>query len=1137
MKLIASRNSLSNKNKMFEYIRQDLENNKRVYLIVPEQSTLSTELDVFEYFKFESTIDLKVKSFRSIINEILLKQGGLKLNFLSEASQKLILKIALNQVKDQIKVYDKSLNKEGFSELILDFIKVLKSNLITPDLLLNINEQASYKQELKDKLRDIQLIYKTYQDLVDKSAYDSHDRTNLAIEKIKFMEDYREISFYVDLFSSMSKQELEFIKELDRKSNKLTINVTIDKRLLTSLDSNAPSEASLDDGQVFEVSKSFIKAMDDMNLEFEILENDDHENPQIDYLLRNIFSYKKPGKLDENKALSDIHINRYKNTEEECEMLAININKDIYLNKLRYNNIAVLVTDTDEYYDKIKRQFNLNGISFFMDTHRDLLENPIAKYIKSAVALLGSNFSHDYIVSYLKHSFFELDQYELNIFQNFLAQRRIIGNMIFQDKYFDFDQKKLNKNKKYEEEDRENFEISNRIRNIFIKSISDFGSSIQEITNRRNKKDSLMSYCKKIYNFISLENALLRIKQFEEKLSEVEKNDIIEENRLIWNKFISILDDFSKVDEKLLISFEDFSNYLEEAMSDIKIGIVPPSKDQVVVGDLDRSRFNQIEKLYVLGMTNIFFPKAHTSADLLIEEEKNSLIDCGIEIENTRKKFADKDIFALYNAISKANSKLCFSYSLVNSSNNAMEEASILSYIKPLIKNENYRLNNDDYRDYVYSKSKLSYYLPMTYRRILNDKKISSEEKEFCLDLIDKISGYKSYENIAASIRLRDKYLSQESRLSENARQFAFPDDKRLSISQIEQFVSCPYKHFISYGLRPRQDDSFNMDPLSFGNIAHKSADLFITKYAQNDFESLEELEDVINEDLDQAVLENISQYQLEDAKNKFYIGNLKSMLGVSLYALNKQYKMMMPDKTFTEALYSKDSYALFPGLEYEVDGKIYDMKGIIDRVDQYEVDGRKYFRVIDYKTGNKKFDLLRLYYGLDLQLMVYLYTVTRIQDASPLGAFYMKLNHKFRSLGQDKNLETAVMNKHRLDGILIDNPLVLSRSDSSFMEDSRPNSSLVYIDTRLKDYRKQTNIIGENAFENIFERSNQIIKNSIHEIKSGDIEAKPYRLNDQSPCGYCPYKTICKFKNNNYRNLKALSKEELLEILGVNHE
>ncbi|MDO5027380.1 MAG: PD-(D/E)XK nuclease family protein [Tissierellia bacterium] len=1137
MKVIASRNSLANRDRMFEHIKRDLKDKKRVYLIVPEQSTLSTELDIFEYFEFESTIDLKVKSFRSIVNEILLRQGGLKLNFLSEASQKLILKIAIDQVKDQIKVYAKSLNKEGFSDLVLDFIKLIKSNLLSPESLAAINEKAAYKKELKDKISDLQLIYKAYQDMVDRSAYDSHDRINLAIEKIKLMDQYRDICFYIDLFSNMSKQEIAFIKELDKLSKQVTINVTIDKELIDILDSKAPSEAVVDDGQIFEVSKRFIKSLEAMDMNFECLENDDHENVQVDLLLKKIFSYKKPDKADEDQALSKIYINRYKNTEEECEMLAVNINKDIYLNKLRFKDIAVLVTDTQEYYDKIKRQFSLNNISFFMDTHRDLLENPIAKYIKSAIALLASNFSHEYIVSYLKHAFFELDQYELNIFQNFLSQRRIVGDMIFQDRYFDYGQKKSKRKSRFEEEDKINFEISKKIRDIFLESIADFGTTFSQVAENRNKKDKIITFCKKIYAFLSLDGAINRIKEFEDKLEDLKKNDIIEENRLIWNKFIGILDDFSKIDDQYLISFEDFSSYLEEAMADIKIGIVPPSKDQVLIGDLDRSRFNKIEKLYVIGMTNLYFPKVHTSADLLIDEEKNLLIDNGIEIENTNKKYSDKDMFALYNALSKAKSEIVFTYSLVNSSNQSMENASLISNVEPLIGSGNKRLNNYDYKDYLYSKTKLSYYLPMTYRRIKNGKKITPSERKFCENLIEKIATNEKYRSISNSIQAADRYLIQESRLRPQAAKEAFPDERKLSISQIEKFVSCPYSHFISYGLRPREDSSFNMDPLSFGNIAHESLDIFIREHVRDDFKDAKDIYESMQDDMDQVISENFSQYQLEDYKNRYFIGNLKSILGISFYALKEQYVLMQPDKTYTEALYSDDKYAFFPGLKYEVDGKIYDMKGIIDRVDQYEIDGRKYFRVIDYKTGSKKFDLLRLFYGLDLQLMVYLYTVSRLENSSPLGAFYISLNHRFRSLDDLGKLQGKIMEKHMLDGLLVDDNKALLRSDASFSLDSRPNSNLVKVDSRIKDYKKQKNIISQEVFENIFDNSNRIIKESIHKIKAGDISVKPYRLENMSPCTFCPYRTICKFKNDNYRNLKTLSKDEVLEKLGVENE
>ena len=1133
MKVIVSRNPLAIKQEMFARIKEDLKNKRQVYLIVPEQSTLSTELDVFEYYDFESTIDLKVKSFRSIINEILLKEGGLKLDYLSEFSQKLLLKMAINEVRDQIKVYDKSLKEDGFAKLILDFIKVIKSNLISPDQFREINDQASYSQTLKDKMADVSLIYAAYQRLVSKSSYDGHDRVDLAISKIPKMKDYQNISFYIDQFSNMSKQEIELITQLDQISNNLCLNITMDPRLIPSLDSQVPSEVVIDDGAVFEVSRRFLRALGHGGLSFIEVKDDSHVNPQIDYLLKKIFSYKKPEKLDEDQALDQIFIKRYKNSDEETEALAINIAKDIFEKNLSYKDIAVVVTDQAEYYDKIKRQFKLNNLSFFMDSHRDLLENPIAKYIKSAIALLGSNFSYEFIVSYMKQAFFSIDQYKLNIFQNFLAQRRIVGDMIFKDKYFEFDQKKLRKDDRYKEEDELNFEIANEVRNIFLESISEF----EEDFEHDDRKDSMLAWSKRIYEFISLDAALERIGTYEEELKGLDKAEILEENRLIWNKFMEILDDFSKVDSEYSISFEDFSKYLEDALGDIKIGIVPPSKDQIQIGDLDRSRFSKVKKIYVVGFTNRYFPKSHNSPDILIEEEKEDLIDAGIDIENTNKKYADKDIFALYNAISKASDQLVFSYSLVNSSNEAMEEASILKYIQVLVKKKNIDLFGGSYLDNIYSKTRLSHYLPTLYRRIANKQELDKSEKNFVLSLVAALQTKKDYQTIYNSIALSDKMLVKKDRLSDKALAFAFPEEARLSVSQIENYVQCPYKHYISYGLKPREDSTFNMDAMSFGNIAHKSVDSFIKKHAREDFESQDQVEEALLDDFEEARDENISSYQLEDPRNRYYIKNLRAMLSVSCFALSEQYKLMDPDETLTEAYYGHGPFARFPALSYQVDGKTYDLSGIIDRVDVYELDGKKYYRVIDYKTGNKYFDLLKVFYGLDIQLMVYLYTVTKLEESKPLGAFYMKLNHRYRQMGQDEDLDQLIMDKHLLDGLATDDLSILMKSDKSFSPDSIPNSLVVKLARNKKDYLKQDAIISEDQFDSVFKRVNSLVEDNIHKIKTGQIQVEPYKLKKKIPCEYCAYRSICKFGYNKYRNLEPMSKEEIFENLGGSHE
>lgn len=1132
MKIIASRNSSSNKKYMFDQIEKDLRAGRSVYYVVPEQFTLSTELELFDALQLQSIVDLKVKSFRSIINEILVTCGGARLNFLSEQAQKLILKISISQVEKDLKVYKKACHEEGFVALVHNFIKTLKSNMIRPeDLKQRINE-SSYRDLLKDKLWEIYLIYDVYQKHVDKSSYDSQDRIDLAIDKVKLMENFRGISFYFDQFASMSRQEIKLIEEIENLSKDLYFSLVLDPKLIGNLDKGSIVEAEVEDGAVFEVSRKLLRSLYEIDLDFVALKDSKHVNEDIDRMLRRVFSYRIPGEIEDSKAIQNVYINRFKNTKEECENIVAQINKSAYKDGLRYRDIAVVVSDQGEYYDELSRQLTLNKIPFFMDRHRSLLENPVAKYIKSAISLLGSPFSYEDITAYIKQGFFDIEQDKLNIFQNYIKERKIIGNMIFEDRYFQFSREDDIGKYRYLEEDRANCLIAKEVRDIFIESISTFGSNFEEIKENRDKKATIKYFCTRIYEFISMPQAFSRIIDFEESLKGQAKNELLEENRLVWNKFIEILDDFSNVDMDIDLSYEEFSKYLQESIAEIKIGIVPPSQDQVLIGNLERSRFMHVKRMYVLGLSNKFFPKSHQEADIFLEGEKEELIQSGIDIDNTHKSYTDKDMFALYTVFSKALEEIHISYSLINSSNESMEQSSIVNYIVPVINRAHINYGQESYKDNIYSKNKLIYYIPTMWRKYESGNGgVDEKEYNFIYTLIKKIEGKEEYAGIINSIKPENRFQEKNKELGLEAIKEVYTDDMKFSISQIESFNQCPYRHFISYGIKPREDTSFDMDSMSFGNITHKTVDQFVRSYDYREYANQEQVLDVISEDFDKNVKEYILDYQLEDSRNEYYIDRLRDMLGVSCYILSQQLKILKPDKIYTEVKYG--DRGVFPPLSYNVDHVEYKMAGVIDRVDEYDIDGEKYRRIIDYKTGSKAFDLNRVYQGLDIQLLVYLYTVSNNFNGKAIGAYYEKLNHKYREAGDSDNVDTKILKKHYIEGISISDVKILSKVDSSFEDEGRETSKVLKNGGTSKDYLKRGNFVEEKVFNGLFKHINDSVEESISNITKGDIEVKPYRLDKESPCRFCSYKAICKFKNDNYKILEKLKDEDIIEKLG----
>ena len=1126
MQVLISRNPLNNQKYIHENIAKDLKAGRQVYYVVPEQFTLSTEQEIFRALNKKSIVDLKIKSFRSIINEVLTYTGLINANFLTDTSQKFIIKLVLESIKEDLKLYSKNIEDEGFIDLLMAFLKTLKGNLTRPsDLDLIINNLG--ESQLATKLKDIKIIYETYEKYLAKSKFDSNDKIDLAIENISRIQRYKETVFYFDQFNTMPKQEIQLMQEITKISPNVVTAVTIDKNAIKD---RVNYRFNTTDSEIFQVSQSFIKELEGFIKPEYIFLDDNHENKQINLVLNNLFSYKPAP----NANLDKIFLNRYKTTSEEVDALAINISKDIFEDGLRYKDIAVAVAEGNEYFNKIKRTFLINELPFFIDAKRNLLENPLAKYLKSALSLLSGNFATSDIINYLKQAFFQIDDYKLNIFQNYLEQRKIRGKMIFDDKYFalgDSFKEDTYKNR-YKDEDIYNLDLVNEVRGVFLDSIEKYSDDYDFITNK-NSKDNIKNHAQKIYSFVSATGILQKIKEYETWILDQNNLEISEENRLVWNSFVQILDDFVAVDPSVEISFQKFTKYLDAAIDQIEIGIVPPSIDQILVGDFNRSRFQQKKKIYILGLTDLYFPKAHTESDIFIDHEKNILKELGINIENMADFKNDKDIFALYNIISKVMENLSASYSLINSSNEAMGQAQIISRLEDMIDLNQNNLAGIDYKDYVYSKNIMSYKIPESIRRINASNEFDQEEFNFYTNLYKELDKNEKYNSIVEPVKLADRWLVPGKVISDKSLHALYKDGKTFSVSEIENFRKCAYKHFIDYGLRPRQVKSYKVDALDYGNIAHKTLESFVKKDVNID--DLNEF----NQDFDQAfyqgVEEYIEEYKSEDARNSFFLDAFKKGLGVSAYEIKNKLNKSQPDRILTEVRYGKGG--LFPEVNYKVDGKTYAMSGIIDRADEFYINGKKYYRIIDYKTNNTSFDLSKVYNGFSLQLLVYLYAVlSKDKDTSIIGGFYNRLNHKYLNI-LDGDLNKVYKEVHLLDGLVMDDFEALSQSDQTFKANAKENSEIIKFSGRSYDYNKKSNVYNKEIFGFLIERVNEFIVDSIRKINAGKIEAHPVKETNSTACDYCEYRHICKFNNIDFNYVPSISASEIKAMWEAENE
>lgn len=1146
MKLLLSRHLEQNKEVFYSSIKEKLNNNEMVYIIVPEQFTLGTEIEAYDKLNIESTFNLRIKSFKTIINEVLHNNGGRGYKFISDSTKFIIIQSILLDKRNELEVFKKNIYDKELIELLIKFIEEMETNDYGVEEIERLIEYGNLSKELKNKLTDVLVILKSFMNLLKESNFSIESMEDIAITNIKNMDKYRDINFYVYRFHDMSRKELKLLSEINKIAKETNISITIDDRLVVPDLDGKFYDHLVYDSEVFSISQKFIESLkrDEFNNNIEFIannkKNDDCDD--IDIFLENVFSFDLDfviRKFNENtNKLSNITLRRTKNTEEEVENLVVEINKFIREGH-KFNDIAILVTYSTEYYPIIKRLFQLNDFPFFIDENRSLLDNAMIKNIKSCISLINFKLSTISIIQFLKNSFLQIEDEKIDDFQSFIERGKIYGNMLFDDKYFQT-QKRKEKNIRYEEEDLLQLENVREVLNVF-RDIINSVPNLKEIITKKMNLD-MKEYVQVLFALLTNKYSTQGYEYYKENLNFENKEQLISENKIIWERFVETLDELYNVEFNEKFDLDILSDILYASIDNFKIGIIPPSKDQIIIGDPLRSRFNKVKKLFVLGMSNLYYPISTNNIDLLSDEEKNELISLDrdvfsipIDLTTITENIYNNNLLSFYELLYTSCESIYFSYSLINSSNEGMEEASINGWIKAIIFEENIIEKDLNNKDYIYSKTILQRYLPLKLRQ-MNQDILSSDEINYIKSLIFEIKKHKDnrLNNIVKSLELTNKDYTRK-KLDRNIVEMIFNTNK-FSVSQLEAFNSNPYEHFIKYGLKPREHNTYDISSLDVGNILH----FYMKEYFESKYIKLENRDS--NEIFNEIITNNVEDYKIEDHKNKFYLNQMKRNAYQYSRIIDKKLSLTNVENFMLEKEYRKKRSSdedVIDAIEVDISGKKILIEGKIDRIDEFIYNGKKYYRIIDYKTGGKDFDIAKIYAGIDMQLLLYLNAVlNQNEDSKPLGVFYQRLKDNLDVIGMKEiNLDSdsKILDNYKLFGIINDDINLYEYIDSTALDEKNNVKSEQYkFDGRSTCFEKKDNTVSEKFFLNLINKNKENVKEAIERLLDGVIDLQAYKIGDKKSDSFSNYKTIHKDEGKlAYRNLEKYTWDEIKEKFG----
>lgn len=1098
---------------------------KKVYLVVPQQFVLNTDNNLLNLMESKALINIKVKSFSTLIREVLSTVGGRKKQVITESGQILFTKIAIKEALEDLDLYRKSSKETSFAKLLHEQISDFKDSGITPEILENIADEE--EGDFREKLLEISKIYKIYEEKLDKGYKGLQEKMDLMNESLEKMEAYRDTIFVFDKFSYVNSYELETI-EILQGMTKVFMTLVIDPMLLDDRANiiNGKIEFKpwlVKNRDIFKSTEYLYDKIANLQLSTEILESGQYS--ELDHIADSIFSYS-PDRLKTSP--KHCSISSYKNTYEEVGSLLLNI-KYLVQKGARYRDINVITTDFEEYNPIIRRVFK-DQIPFFMDEDRSIKNRPFSKFIIASLKLLDT-FNIDDIIVFLKSGFMGINIDEVNSFHAYVKSRKIKGSMIFDDKYFNIDE---DFERKHKEEDLREIETAIEVRNKFLDFVGGkFNLKARIKENKRGKEKTVKEYAREFYKFLGDDRIQDALDKFEASFDNGEKDlEKYEEHRQIWDQIMDSLDELVDIAGDISVTFSEFADMFMQYMDLIKVSIIPPSQDLLVVGNLSRTISEQKKYLFVLGMNDLFIPKRSGNTKLLSDGEIKKFEARNYLFPSMANFTKSTENLTLYNAIRKC-AYLHFSYANISSQNLAMNKTYLLDQVEKSMNFDGDNYQPIKYESFLYDPNRLKSFVAHSLskgEKEGNAYEFSKKVFNFYRKNYENAEFAKAYQDISFALRSKEP----KKNLSRDLSKRIYADKTNFSPSELEKYNACPYSHFVNYGLRLREETSLDIDGRERGNILHKSLENVMKDYKYYfDVFGQEEFFNKSFFEFDKASKDVLDKQKLISDRNKFFLDLLKDKYREVVEYLVGQLKNSNVVKIDTELKFSKNFNKMnnLPAIELKVDDETFTIEGKIDRLDYFLEDGISGVRVIDYKTAREEFDLSLAISGIKIQLVLYLDAAKKI--SKPLGAFYLPIGKdEFAEDESEESISKLAKNSYLMSGFLIDDLTFIEAMDNSLIDSNMEEKySSIEFKGRKRSILDKNNVIREEQIITLIDKIEESCKNAIREIREGKIEVKPYKNTYGSACKYCKYKIFCTFdpdRGDSYRFIENYKYEDL---------
>lgn len=1075
-------------------------NEKKIYIITPEQFSYTAEKKLLDTLDEDAVINAEVLTFQRMAHRVLNEENKVSL---SNAGKSMLIYHILSENKGKLRFLGKTdENVELISTAITEF---KKHNVTIQDLIKAIGETE--EKYLETKLLDLKLMYEKFQENIQDRFIDENDNLTKLVEKIDETDMFSNTIIYIDEFAGFTSQEYKIIEKLLVKAKQVYVTICTD----------SVEFSKIKESDIFYENKKTLKKLVELSKEEEVeliplFNTYRFKNKELLHLEQNL--YKVPYSEYKDK-IEHIELFLANNQYSEIENIAKEIERKVRDQGYRYKDISIITKNIDTYSGLIKAIFSKYEIPVFIDEKKDLNQNILVKFILALIEIFIKNWSYESMFNYIKTGLLDISEEDIWYLENYVLKWGIKGDKWYKSEWdFENDNSRI-------------IDIRNKIVNPLIK-----------LRDNMYAQKDIESITKTIYQFLIENNINKRMSYKIESLQEINQLEMANEYKTSYDVIMNLLDEIVMVFGKTKISFEKYIELLKVGLKSSELGKIPANSDVVIVGDVDRSRSQKVKIIYIIGLNDGAFPTVNRDEGFLNDNDRENLKDKGIELAKGTLELLYDDNFNIYKALTTAEENIYLSYSSADSEGKSLRPSIFVIKLKKIFKNLKEKSDIIEQKEEISNKE-------TTFDELLINMRNCKDGKEINAIWWDIYNIYKQDEEWANKLNKSLKglnYTNNPEKINESNIDKLYGNTLKTSVSRLEQYRSCPFSFFLKYGLSLKEKSTFKVASIDTGNFMHETIDSFFNIISEREIN----LREITDEELE-AIIEKIITEKLGLKKN--YIFSSTEKYKVLVYRLKKLIKRAMKYIIYSinvsdfEVLGNEVEFkneADYPPIVLEIENnKKIEITGKIDRIDFAKDEENKYIRIIDYKSSTKTIDLNQVVEGIQIQLLTYLDAITNIEKAQPAGVLYFNLIDPIvksdRNL-TDEQIEDEIRKQFKMQGLILADVNVVRMMDKTLEPGKSSDVIPAYIDAKENVSKTRSSAIKKEEFEHLQKYINKVIKEISKEILDGNIDLKPYNKNGKTPCEYCEYKSICNFNSgickNSYNYIKNINKDAILEII-----